>query len=134
VVWWLLGNLQIFDLPLLHAAAVVVGTGLAVTMLLARDLNVMTLGEEPAAHLGLDAEKAKRLFLLVASLMTGATVAACGLIGFVGQPQDVLTADLIHRIFGVRVLVVPNPVSGKPHVVISAGEAPGPEAPGGFHK
>ena len=84
VIWWLLGNLQIFDWALLRAAAIVVGVGLAVTVLLSRDLNVMTLGEEPAAHLGLDVEKAKRLFLLLASLMTGATVAACGLIGFVG--------------------------------------------------
>ena len=52
--------------------------------LLARDLNLMTLGEEAAAHLGLHVEQTKKLFFVVASLMTGATVAACGLIGFVG--------------------------------------------------
>jgi len=84
VVWWLLGNLQIFDWALLRAVAIVVMCGLSVTVLLARDLNVMTLGEEPASHLGLHVEKAKKLFFLVASLMAGATVAACGLIGFVG--------------------------------------------------
>jgi iron complex transport system permease protein len=84
VIWWLLGSLQILDWGLLRVAAVVVGAGLVVTVLLSRDLNVMTLGEEPATHLGLDVEKTKRLFLLLASLMTGATVAACGLIGFVG--------------------------------------------------
>lgn len=84
VIWWLLGNLQIFDWSLLRAAAIVVGAGLAATILLSRDLNVITLGEEPAAHLGLDVEKTKKLFLLLASLMTGATVAACGLVGFVG--------------------------------------------------
>jgi iron complex transport system permease protein len=84
VIWWLLGNLQIFDWALLRAAAIVVGAGLMVTAVLSRDLNVMTLGEEPAAHLGLHVERTKKLFLLLASLMTGATVAACGLIGFVG--------------------------------------------------
>jgi iron complex transport system permease protein len=84
VVWWLLGSLQVFDWELLRAVAVVVAVGLAVTTLFARDLNLMTLGEEPAAHLGLHVERTKRLFFLVASLMTGATVAACGLIGFVG--------------------------------------------------
>jgi iron complex transport system permease protein len=52
--------------------------------LFARDLNLMALGEEPAMHLGLDVEYVKKVFFLVASLMTGATVAACGLIGFVG--------------------------------------------------
>jgi iron complex transport system permease protein len=84
VIWWLLGNLQVFDWTLLQAAALVVAVGLLVTTVLARDLNVITLGEEPAAHLGLNVEWTKRLFLLLAALMTGATVAACGLIGFVG--------------------------------------------------
>lgn len=84
VIWWLLGNLQIFDWGLLRATAMVVGAGLLITLLFVRDLNLMTLGEEPAAHLGVHVERTKRLFFLVASLMTGATVAACGLIGFVG--------------------------------------------------
>ena len=84
VVWWLLGNLQIFDWPLLRVVSMVVVFGLVVTGLFARQLNVMTLGEEPAAHLGLPVEQTKKLFFLVASLMTAATVAACGLIGFVG--------------------------------------------------
>ncbi len=84
VLWWLLGNLQIFDWGLLRVAAIVVGFGVLTTVALARDLNLMTLGEEQAAHLGLDVERTKRRFLLLASLMTGAAVAACGLIGFVG--------------------------------------------------
>ena len=84
VVWWLLGNLQIFDWGLLRIVSAVVAAGLAVSVLFARDLNLMALGEEPAAHLGLDVEWTKKLFFLLASLMTGATVAACGLIGFVG--------------------------------------------------
>jgi iron complex transport system permease protein len=84
VVWWLLGNLQVFDWRLLRVVAAVVAAGLGVCILLARDLNVMTLGEEAAAHLGLHVEQTKKLFFVVASLMTGATVAACGLIGFVG--------------------------------------------------
>lgn len=84
VVWWLLGNLQIFDWPLLRIVSAVVVTGVVITILLARDLNVMTLGEEPAAHLGLEVEQTKKVFFIVASVMTGATVAACGLIGFVG--------------------------------------------------
>ncbi len=84
VVWWLLGNLQIFDWGLLRIVSAVVAAGLAVSVLFARDLNLMALGDEPAAHLGLDVEWTKKLFFLLASLMTGATVAACGLIGFVG--------------------------------------------------
>ena len=84
VVWWLLGNLQVFDWGLLRIVSTVVAAGVAISILFARDLNLMALGDEPAAHLGLNVERAKRLFLVVASLTTGATVAACGLIGFVG--------------------------------------------------
>jgi iron complex transport system permease protein len=84
VIWWLLGNLQIFDWQLLRVVAAVVAVGLAAAVVLSRDLNLMTLGEEPAAFLGLRVERSKKLFFVVASLMTGAVVAACGLIGFVG--------------------------------------------------
>jgi iron complex transport system permease protein len=100
VVWWLLGNLQIFDGGLLRVVSAVVAAGLAVSALFARDLNLMALGEEPAAHLGLDVQWTKKLFFLLASLMTGATVAACGLIGFVGLivPHTVrLVAGPDHR-------------------------------------
>lgn len=84
VVWWLLGSLQIFDWGLLRVVATIVLAGLVVTAGFARNLNLMALGEEPASHLGLNVEQAKLGFFLVASLMTGATVASCGLIGFVG--------------------------------------------------
>jgi iron complex transport system permease protein len=84
VVWWLLGSLQIFDWTLLRIAAVVIAAGLLITLLFSRTLNLMTLGEESAAHLGLRVERTKLLFFALASLITGATVAACGLIGFVG--------------------------------------------------
>ena len=84
VVWWLLGSLQVFDWGLLRVVSAVVAAGLVVSVLFSRDLNLMALGEEPAAHLGLNVEWTRKLFFLVASLMTGATVAACGLIGFVG--------------------------------------------------
>jgi iron complex transport system permease protein len=84
VMWWLLGSLQALDWWPLEISAPAVAAGLLTAVLLSRDLNLMTLGEEPAAHLGLNVEQTKKLFFLVASLMTGATVAACGLIGFVG--------------------------------------------------
>ncbi len=84
VMWWLMGSLQISDWNLLWTVSGVVACGLAVTILFARDLNVMVLGEESAAHLGLHVEHAKKMFIVIASLMTGSAVAACGLIGFVG--------------------------------------------------
>lgn len=84
VVWWLLGNLFAAEWRQAAPMAVVVVPGLAVSILLARDLNLMALGDAPASHLGLNVERSRLLFFVIASLVTGATVAACGIIGFVG--------------------------------------------------
>lgn len=84
VIWWLLGNLQIFDWQLLQLVSAVILLCLAVMVLMSHKLNIITLGEEPAGHLGLNVEATKKLFFLLASLMTASAVAACGLIGFVG--------------------------------------------------
>jgi iron complex transport system permease protein len=83
VVWWLLGNLVV-EWPTVKAVGAVIAVGVVVATLLARDLNLLALGDAPAAHLGLHVERSRMLFYVVASLVTGATVAACGIIGFVG--------------------------------------------------
>ena len=117
IVWWLLGNLQIFDGGLLRVVSAVVVAGLAVSVLFARDLNLLALGEEPAAHLGIDVEWTKTMFFLLASLMTGATVAACGLIGFVGLivPHTVrLAAGPDHRR-----LVIASALAGATFLVLA---------------
>lgn len=50
----------------------------------ARALDLLSLGEEPAQSLGLDAPRARRLVYLSTSLLTAASVAVCGVVGFVG--------------------------------------------------
>jgi iron complex transport system permease protein len=51
---------------------------------LSRELNAISLGEEEAIHLGVDAEKIKKFIFLITALMTAALICACGIIGFVG--------------------------------------------------
>ncbi len=50
----------------------------------ARDLNLLSLGEENAFSLGVDVERTKLYLFFAASLITGAVVSLSGLIGFVG--------------------------------------------------
>ena len=50
----------------------------------ARALDLLSLGEEPAQSLGLDAPRARRIVYLATSLLTAASVAVCGVVGFVG--------------------------------------------------
>ncbi len=53
-------------------------------LLRARTLNGLLLGEETAAHLGIDVRRERRILLGLASLLTAAAVAISGLIGFIG--------------------------------------------------
>jgi iron complex transport system permease protein len=64
-------------LPLVAVAAVLIG-------LRARSLNGFLLGEEAAAHLGIDVRRERAILLALASLATAASVAVSGLVGFVG--------------------------------------------------
>jgi iron complex transport system permease protein len=81
---WLIGHLSAVDVDAAGIVAVSVALGLATAILLARSLNLLALGDETAAHLGVPVESHRRWLLLATSLMVGASVAVSGLIGFVG--------------------------------------------------
>ncbi len=63
----------------------------------ARDLDVLAMGDEAAAALGVDAERTSRRLFLIASWLAAATVAAAGLVGFVG-----LVVPNLARALGAR--------------------------------
>ena len=65
------------------ALPLIVGAS-ALIALRARSLNGFLLGEEAAAHLGVDVPRERAILLGLASLATAAAVAISGLIGFVG--------------------------------------------------
>ena len=48
------------------------------------ELNAMSFGEERAQHLGVNVQKRKMMVLIAGSILTGASVAVSGTIGFVG--------------------------------------------------
>ena len=84
LLWWFLGDLQVFDAHLVLAAARVIGLALLALSFLAREMNVLMLGEEMAGHIGLKPERVKMLLLALASAITASAVCVSGLIGFVG--------------------------------------------------
>lgn len=49
-----------------------------------KELSILMLGDEVAKVLGVDAEKVKKILLVLATLLTSIVVALCGIIGFVG--------------------------------------------------
>jgi iron complex transport system permease protein len=81
---WLIGHLSAVEIDAAGMVAVSVGIGLSVACVLSRSLNLIALGDESAAQLGVPVQSHRRWLLLSTSLMVGAAVAVSGLIGFVG--------------------------------------------------
>jgi iron complex transport system permease protein len=84
IVFWMMGGLQGATWTQVGIVAVMLAAGLAVPLVFARELNIMLLGDERAAELGVEVERVKRLILGAASLVVSAAVSVSGLIGFVG--------------------------------------------------
>lgn len=84
VTFWLMGNLGFFTFQILGAIFLYLLLGGILLFYLAKDLNLLSLGEERAAELGVEVEKLKKISFLLTSLLTGAVVSVSGLIGFVG--------------------------------------------------
>lgn len=81
---WLIGHLSAVEIDAAGLVAACVGVGLGVACALSRSLNLIALGDEAAAQLGIPVDSHRRLLLFSTSLMVGAAVAVSGLIGFVG--------------------------------------------------
>ena len=81
---WLIGHLSAVEIDAAGIVAASVAVGLAVACALSRSLNLIALGDETAAQLGVPVDLHRRLLLISTSLMVGAAVAVSGLIGFVG--------------------------------------------------
>ncbi len=84
ILWWLWGNLQISDGRLLGMVTAIVVFAGCVIYIFCQDLNAISIGEEEAAHLGIDVEKVKKILIALATLITASLVCVCGIIGFVG--------------------------------------------------
>ena len=96
-LWWMMGSAADATwqrVQWLSFSIVVAGAAL---IYWAREIDVLSLGEDTAAALGVDAERSGRRVFLLAALLAAATVAAAGLIGFVG-----LVVPHIARRLGVR--------------------------------
>jgi iron complex transport system permease protein len=77
----------------------------------------LSLGEEPAMHLGLDVPRVVRRVFFATSLLVGAIVSVTGLIGFVG----LIIPHLARRAVGadLRIVVVVSFCAGAIALVLS---------------
>lgn len=96
-LWWMMGSAAdaTWRRVTWLAASILIAGGALVYW--AREIDVLSLGEDTAASLGVDAVRSGRRAFLLAALLAAATVSAAGLIGFVG-----LVVPHIARRMGLR--------------------------------
>jgi cobalamin transport system permease protein len=81
---WILGSLPSSGWRDVELLLPYVGVALAALLLHRRLLDVLSLGEEEAASLGVDVRRVRLTIVLAATIGTAGAVAVSGLIGFVG--------------------------------------------------
>nr|WP_177188642.1 iron ABC transporter permease [Alkalibacterium subtropicum] len=84
VTFWMMGSLAGASWSILPLIATVVIAGFLFFVTQERILNIMLLGDEAAITLGVNLAFYRKLYLVVASILTGIIVANSGMIGFVG--------------------------------------------------
>lgn len=96
ILFWLAGALGHETWGTLGVTAAVVLTSVLALFVLAPRLNLLTLGDEDAQSLGLDARRTRLWLLVVTSVAVAAVVSLSGLVGFVG----LLVPHLARLLFG----------------------------------
>lgn len=84
IFFWLMGGLGTGSWSMVLGIVPFIGIGSLISFAFAGDLNIMLLGEERAAQLGINVERFKWIMIATGSLMVGAAVSVSGIIGFVG--------------------------------------------------
>ncbi|MCK9632654.1 MAG: iron chelate uptake ABC transporter family permease subunit [Methanoregula sp.] len=117
ILFWLMGgfwNASSTDAML--AAALLIPAG-ALLFFMGRDLNALSLGEETAAHLGIDATRARWTVLGASTLLVAGAVSIAGSIGFIG----LVTPHIVRMLLGPdnRVVIPASILAGGIILVIA---------------
>ncbi len=84
ITFWLMGSLGSINNTNLVWLLVLIPLGILVLMFMRWKLNVLSMGEEEAASLGVDTRRARWIIVLSATVLTTAAVSVSGMIGWVG--------------------------------------------------
>ncbi len=96
VLYWLVGSLDHIDLKLVGWVAAISGAGCLYMARITPALNVLSQGEEVASSIGVRVGMVRMTAFLGTSVVVGAVVSVCGMIGFVG----LIIPHLLRLIFG----------------------------------
>ncbi len=94
IIFWLMGSFEAPTYREVAMVAVLGFIGFAILIARARDMNLLSLGDDEAAELGVEVDAVRRTIFVVTSVMIGAAVSVSGIISFVGLivPHIIRTA------------------------------------------
>jgi iron complex transport system permease protein len=101
IVAWIAGGFSNITWTNVYVVFPFVLIGIAIAYFFTKDLNMLSMGDDTAQHLGVNTERVRQILLLISSLITGAVVSISGVIGFVGLIIPHMTRLVIgpdHRI------------------------------------
>ena len=115
ILFWLAGGLDSRSWEHVRISAPLIAGGIAVTLLMSRDLNLLMLGDDEARSMGVRVGVARPIILAAVALATGAAVAVSGTIAFVG----LVTPHILRLMLGPdhRVLIPMSAAGGAVFVI-----------------
>lgn len=84
IVYWLMGSMARANYSDLLWGAPLIIIGISLLFLLRWRINVLSLGDEEAQSIGINAKKLRWVVISAATLITATSVTLCGIIGWVG--------------------------------------------------
>ena len=116
-IFWLMGNLSLASGENVYY---ILGISIFISFVLSinsQKYNILSLGDEQAAHLGLDTKVIKTVTYVSASILVGAIVSVSGIIGFVG----LIIPHLCRLIFGIdnRIIIPASFFIGSSYLILT---------------
>ena len=117
ILFWLAGGLDSRSWEHVRISAPLILAGAAVIVIMTRDLNLLTLGDDEARSMGIRVGVTRVTLLGAAALVTGSAVAVSGAIAFVG----LVTPHILRLVLGPdhRVLVPMSALGGAAFVILA---------------
>lgn len=109
IVFWQLGSLNGARTEHLVVTAPIALVGLVGALLVARRIDLLSLGDRAARHVGVDVERLRMVSIVIVAVLTAAAVSFAGIIAFVG----LIVPHLMRMVVGPgHRLLVPASVLG----------------------
>jgi len=84
IVYWLMGGFSAVSLSAATMVLPFIAAGILILMAMSGYLNILSMGDEEAASLGIDVSRIRLMLIVTTTLISSLTVALGGMVGWVG--------------------------------------------------